>query len=160
MKIEIDVGNWDEEQFAKYVTERILERVETRVREAVDGRIDGAINAEVMRQIVSVTAEKIEPLVSEIVERGWPVTNNYGEAIGGTKTLAAMVRDVAALPRRDGYNSKPALIEEQIKAMATELVTKELRPAAEEWRKAMRTQLDASLTEAVAKAMRQAMGIL
>lgn len=158
MKIEIDVSNWDEEQFEGHLVGKILERVQRSVIERVEKKIGEAINGAVMEQIVAVTAAKIEPLVAEIVERGWPMTDTYGAAIG-TKSLAMMVREIATAPRRDSYSNKEPLIAEHIKTMVADLVQKELRPAAEEWRKAMRAQLDASLTEAVAKAMRQAMGI-
>lgn len=78
---------------------RLREKADAEITKAIDRAVDRALKESIPR----LADEHLRPRIAEMVEKGWPITNDYGEQ-KGTKGFQQILRE--ALFQKDSYSGQ------------------------------------------------------
>lgn len=123
------------------VSKRLVEKVESAISDAIAARYNELIDAKIV--------EAISPLVADVMEKGFTITDDYGRA-RSTKTVRDLILEAVTpnSPDRYGRTKLPTLVTEHLRTR----FDKEVEAGCERLRATINETITGKITETLAKA--------
>lgn len=149
------------EEIVRIVAERFYHQLnghygDKTIAKAAKATLKKVIAEQADTEIKRIVGESMASVARELVDKGWPTTDQYGNA-RGTMTVREIV--IGYLTYRDNYGQRFTRIEEWAKGIVDEAIKKEVAPLIEEAKQYVRKILDENVAGAIKRALLEGAGL-
>jgi hypothetical protein len=153
MKIMIEIGGVEEQWLVDRVTRQVLAQFAEVNERAFNDALKDSVSEGVAKQAAEISAEKLTPLVDDVLLNGFMSDDGYGR----TKTQTVKSLIASFFTSSDNYRDSWA--KKRTEELLNEAMKKEFQPQIDAAKKTLRERLDYILGEKVSLAVREAVGL-
>src|SRR3990167_1377571 len=130
--------------------------IDREVEKAIEAAVADAVGEAVTALVDRIGQERIGREIERVMAEGWSRTNGYGERTG-TATIKDRISEL--LNAQDRYSSNGRYIDETVKRMVQETLTKTLKADIDAARNKFKAEVDAVLTATIREALAKNLGL-
>lgn len=127
------------------------------VHDAVEERVSASVADAVSDLVKEISHKRIAAAVDAALAEGWQKTDEYGSTTGVKRTLKERISDI--LNERDRYSNGRRWLDELVKTQVNEAISKNFKADIEAAREKFKSEVDATLTGVIKKAIAEHFGV-